>query len=155
MKWQASSLLVSAFVLVACDQPPSYYGTEEEWRRDSATVDSLSRLVNTDSLFLAYRQSLTDTNYQAAHQQIKCLRSRLLLQHGTYPSGLAIDRMMDTLWRGVDPQIIADHDARVPAALFVGIDSARCGTPSAMWKHWKSLPPIVERVDPSQPRPER
>lgn len=55
--------------LQACEEAaPAYPATLGEWRVDSAFVDSLSRLVPTDSLHHAMRAVLPAEDLEAAHQ---------------------------------------------------------------------------------------
>jgi hypothetical protein len=107
--------------IVACKARPSrvevdtqwtrdsatYAATLNKWLRDSAVIDSLSRLVNTDSLYRLYRRMLVPTTDSGAVlNAIACEGERLGVRHGSLPSRDAIDRMLDTLWQGLDPKRI-------------------------------------------------
>lgn len=149
LRTHLSPALVLAFVL-ACDEPqrpPSYPGTVAEWQRDSALVDSLSRLVRTDTLYHAYHASLDAKDLQAAHQQLTCMREELHLRHGLYPAQLAIERMEDTVWTRADLSRVRAHNARLPAAMVLSLNEA-CGFPDSLWAASDSLPPAVRLVDP-------
>jgi len=139
--------LICGLAITGCGEEPPYYdGTVAEWQRDSAMVDSLSRLVPTDSLYAAWRAVLVAQDLQAAHQRIACNATELRLRYGTHPAALAIERMEDTLWRGVDPELIRAHDARVPKAMELSVDEA-CGFPGHLWLQ-NSMPEAANRVDP-------
>lgn len=146
-RWRLYLVLISAAATVNCHEaPPLYYGTVAEWQRDSAFVDSLSHRVPTDSLYTAWHAALVAEDLQAAHQRITCIHVELGLRHGTYPTELAIERMNDTLWKGVDPELIRAHNARAPAAMDLSVDEA-CGFPSHLWLR-DSVPEVANQVDP-------
>ena len=73
-----------------------------KWLADSAVRDSLSYLVNTDSLYRLYRRMLVGDPHEMLQPQA-CERFRLAWRHGAIPVDLAVARMLDTLWRGADP----------------------------------------------------
>jgi hypothetical protein len=72
-----------------------------KWLVDSAVRDSLSHLVDTDSLFRLYRGMLVGDPHDMLQPQA-CERFRLAWRHGAIPVDLAVARMLDTVWRGVD-----------------------------------------------------
>lgn len=142
-------MITLAASLSACsnDAPP-YFGTLEEWQRDSAIVDSISRGVQTDSLYHAYRAALSASDLQQAHQKIVCFELELRRRHGNYPALLAIDRMKDTVWNGIDPSLVRAHDERAPAAMSMRGDSETCGWPESLKARNDRLPEAVGNVDP-------
>lgn len=71
----------------------------KKYLRDSTVLDSLTRLVRTDSLYKLYRLALepgrADAKLVAA---VWCEELRLTLIHGPVPEKRAVDRMLDTVY---------------------------------------------------------
>lgn len=96
-------LAICCHVSAACREPdPSdksrpeiraYLAQLEEWRRDSAVIDSLSRLVNTDSMLAIKRAVLKTGNEDPYAQAMACQIYRLSSQHGFRPAELALERL--------------------------------------------------------------
>jgi hypothetical protein len=120
---------------------------------DSTVVDSLTKLVRTDSLYKLYRLALepgkADVKLVAA---VWCEELRLTLIHGPVPEKRAVDRMLDTVYR--------DHGIRDAFRYFAAqapaegnFDEQACG----------KLPPrspievngTRTDVEPYRPRPPR
>lgn len=101
----------------------------EVWRRDSAVIDSLAGAVRTDSLFRLSRAMLAAASPGALYGELVCERWRLAWRHGSRPASLAIARMEDTVWRGVDESDVARLTARLERGATVALDRARCGEP--------------------------
>lgn len=72
----------------------------KEYLRDSTVLDSLTRLVRTDSLYRLYRQALepnkVDVKLVAA---IWCEEARLTIRYRPILSDRAINRLRDTVYR--------------------------------------------------------
>jgi hypothetical protein len=68
------------------------------WLRDSAVVDSVSRTINTDSMYRMYRRMLHDTNPAPIMQEIACEEWRLRRRYRVLPSMAAQRRMMDSVY---------------------------------------------------------
>lgn len=115
---------LACFTLAACSSPRS-----PTFARDSATVDSIARLVPTDSLFHLRRAMLTPKNFDVAAQAVECERLRLEYRYGIYPVSLAVRRMQDTLWKSFHPETVLAHMARWPEMASVIIDPRACGIP--------------------------
>ena len=78
------------------------YQTElARWRADSAVRDSVSRLVNTDSLYRLYRSMLSVKDPHSILQERACERLRLAYRFGVIPVDLAVARMEDTVGKGI------------------------------------------------------
>jgi len=78
----------------------AYSAKLKMYLRDSTVLDSLTRLVPTNSLFKLYRQAAgqhkVDVKLVA---EIWCEELRLTTQHGIIPSDRAINRLRDTVYR--------------------------------------------------------
>ena len=85
----------------------AYEASLAQWRRDSVIRDSISHLVNTDSLYQLHRQMLVVKDPHELLQEQACEHYRLVHRYGVLPVDLAMARMEDTVWRG-----ISDGDAR-------------------------------------------
>ena len=72
-----------------------------KWRADSTVRDSVSRLVNTDSLYALYRSMVLAKDPHAVAQERSCARYRLVHRFGVIPVDLAVSRMEDTVWQGI------------------------------------------------------
>ena len=77
-----------------------YAAKLKKYLRDSTVLDSLTKLVPTDSLYALYRLALepgkADVKLVAA---VWCEELRLSLVHGTIPQKRATRRMLDTVYR--------------------------------------------------------
>ncbi len=150
-RWQrcVGALLFVLVLVAGCGgDVPLYHGTLAEWQRDSAVVDSLARLVPTDPLYHAYHGALTASDLNAAHQLIACFHVGLASRHGSYPASIATQRMRDTLWKGVAPSLIAEHDARVPAAMDLAMDGEECADAESVLGPVRKYDPVADAVDP-------
>lgn len=142
-------------IVSACKaQAPTYEGTLADWQRDSATVDSLARLVPTNPLYHAYRKSLSSSDLQAAHQLIACFQFGLISRYGSFATSVAIERMKDTVWKGIEPGLIADHDARIPQMMDLAMDGEECAEADSVLGPIRGYDPIADRVHPYR-RPRR
>ena len=71
-----------------------------DWLRDSTVLDSMSRLVPTDTLYRLYRRALEPSGVpRELVQRVWCEELRLTLQYGMIPSERAVDRLLDTVYR--------------------------------------------------------
>lgn len=107
-------VLLAAVFGAGCDEmrtPPS--PELAKWLRDSAVVDSLSRFVNTDSLYHTYHRLLTSEDARVVLPAAACQRWRLRKRHGFGPATMAIERMFDTLWTPADSQLLDESFARL------------------------------------------
>lgn len=68
-------------------------------QRANFVVDSLSQLVNTDSLFRLRRAMLTSIDTAGLFNAMLCESYALQWQHGGIPADRAIKRMQDTVWQ--------------------------------------------------------
>ena len=69
-----------------------YRAAVANWKRDSAVVDSLAKLVNIDSLVNLTRHVIRARTFNPYAQAIACQFFRLSWRHGSRPSLLAIGR---------------------------------------------------------------
>lgn len=99
------------------------------WLRDSIVLDSMTRLVNTDSLYRLYRRALEPGGVNnALMTAVACEQVRLKIGFGSVPAGRAIEVLQDTMYldRGI-------HDgggyfvAHAPAEGTIELSPARCG----------------------------
>jgi hypothetical protein len=111
----------------------SAYATNlKKYLRDSSVIDSLSRLVRTDSLRALYRVALLPAGAsEKLVEQVWCEQGRLTLMHGYAPAQVAINRLLDTVYldRGIRGRDAAFgyFAARAPSS--GGYDSRACGKP--------------------------
>src|SRR3954464_354859 len=63
------------------------------WMRDSALMDSISRTINTDSLYRLFHAALRPQPMVPIVRAITCERNRLGARHGSIPARAAISRM--------------------------------------------------------------
>jgi len=71
-----------------------------EWQRDSAVLDSMTRLVRTDSLFQLYRRATEPSGVTlAVFQEAWCEELQLSKRYGVVPARRAAQRMRDTVYR--------------------------------------------------------
>lgn len=97
------------------------------YERDSSTLDSLTRLVHTDSLYRLYRAALEPNKASVELvQRVSCEELHLSIRYGVVPAERAMKRMRDTVYRD---QGIAGDGFRYFASLvpdFGQIDSQKC-----------------------------
>ena len=109
--------------------PDSVYQQQlADWLRDSVVIDSMARLVRTDSLYRLYRRALDPSGATIELvQQVWCEELRLSLKYGTIPSDEAIDRLLDTVYqdRGISNGF-EYFAARAPSHGVV--ESSACGS---------------------------
>jgi hypothetical protein len=111
-----------------------------KWQRDSAVLDSLTRLVRTDSLYALYRAALGPARASPKLiEAIACEWVRLSRLYGQIPSRRAEMRVLDTVYsdRGIRGSKNADRffSGLAPDTAF-STDSQSCG----------KLPPLFPRV---------
>ncbi len=80
----------------------NYVRDSIKWVHDSVVVDSISRTVNTDSLYQLNRAQLRAEDPIPLQRAIGCEMSRLYWVYGSNAAGDAYHRMLDTLYRPVD-----------------------------------------------------
>lgn len=82
------------------DQRPeirAYLAKLEEWRRDSAVIDSLARLIDIDSALALRRAVLLAGTEMPYRQAIVCEFDRRAFQHGLRPAEFANKRLDSAL----------------------------------------------------------
>jgi hypothetical protein len=99
------------------------------WLRDSSLIDSLSRQVNTDSLYALGRAMLTAEDPHSLMQAIVCEHFRLAWLHGIRPAELALKRMSDTLYGYADGQTLRRLAAVKGHPTMLAADEKVCGIP--------------------------
>jgi hypothetical protein len=107
----------------------AYASRLARWLRDSVVLDSVTRLVNTDSLFRLYRRALEPGQVTVALvQEVSCEEERLAIGHESIPAQRAIQAVRDTVYR--------DHGirdgfryfaSRAPAEGVIEGGRGRCG----------------------------
>jgi hypothetical protein len=83
------------------------------WSRDSTVIDSISRSINTDSLYHLNRTALHATETVPILREINCETKRLSHHYGQTASWAAIQRMQDTLWHPSEKDDVARMNGRV------------------------------------------
>jgi hypothetical protein len=72
------------------------------WLRDSIVLDSVTQVVNTDTLYQLYRQALERKGVTLALMSaVACEELRLAVRYGSVPSNRAINRLLDTVYRDI------------------------------------------------------
>jgi len=127
---------VMAIFAVACHVPMGTRTTSDTTRlrefreyaaRDSVVIDSLARLVNTDSLYRLNRRLLdTTVTIKPLVQEILCERRRIVRANGFRPAEIALRRLMDTVWTR-DERKRVRIDERMPSAGFIEVSERMCG----------------------------
>jgi hypothetical protein len=97
------------------------------WLRDSAVVDSVSRTVDTDSLYRLYRRLLTDPNPAPLVQEIACEEWRLRRRYKPLPFEAAERRMLDTVWLPHETDAVRQVNARLSGIDEPTADRWTCG----------------------------
>ena len=77
----------------------AYVRDSTKWVRDSVVRDSISRTINTDSLYHLYHRMLLAKDPATLMGLVNCEDGRLSWKYGAEPAELATRRMQDTLWR--------------------------------------------------------
>ena len=80
----------------------AYQVALQEWLRDSAVLDSMTRQANTDNLYQLYRQALSPQGVTLGLMSaVACEELRLGIRYGAVPSDRAINAMLDTVYRDI------------------------------------------------------
>jgi hypothetical protein len=79
-----------------------YIQDSAKWVRDSIVIDSISRAINTDSLYHLERAQLRAENPVPFQRAIDCEMARLSWGHGANATHDAFQRMVDTLFQPSD-----------------------------------------------------
>lgn len=103
-----------------------------KWVHDSVVVDSISRRVNTDSLYHLIRGQLHADNPVPMQRAIDCEMARLSWVHGANATADAFDRMRDTLFRPSDKADKKRVDIRLSGMSVdemgaLGVGQRQCG----------------------------
>jgi hypothetical protein len=111
--------------------PESVRIAQEEavWKQDSVVLDSLSRTVNTDSLFRVGRAMLISRDPARLMNAAACERYRLAWRHGARPAQLAIWRMEDTLYAADEADAVEQMRERLDRGFGVELGRKSCGDP--------------------------
>jgi hypothetical protein len=80
----------------------TYFAQLQRWQRDSIVLDSVTREVNTATLYALYRRALArDGVTLRLLTDIGCEELRVGMQSGAVPSERAIKAMLDTVYRDI------------------------------------------------------
>jgi hypothetical protein len=99
------------------------------WQQDSVVLDSLSRNVNTDSLYRVGRAMLVSRDPGRLMNASACERYRLAWRHGARPAQLAIWRMEDTLYSTTESAAVDAMRERLERGFGVELGRKACGDP--------------------------
>lgn len=109
--------------------PDSAYNARlASWLRDSIVLDSMTRLVNTDSLYKLYRRALDPPGVTLALMtDVSCEEVRLKIGFGSVPARRAIQAVHDTMYRdrGIRDGM-GYFVAHAPSEGTIELGSARC-----------------------------
>ena len=102
------------------------------WARAPIVIDSISRTINTDSLYRLYRTFIAAENPVPVWGAILCETVRLSRTYGSLPAHAAEDRMLDTTFHPADKvsRERAEHRLRIMTpeeALSVTMGARTCG----------------------------
>jgi len=123
-----------------------------EQRRRIAAFDSVVRSIKTDSSYRLWHSMLSAPDIRKAQLAMMCEDARLTDVYGK-AAVVALDRMLDTLWKRDDSKLVEQMDRRlVGASPRMGRDTCgpRTGSPAPAWlRHWfvpalPELPPAPE-----------
>jgi len=131
----------------------SYDKAVAKWLRDSAVIDSISRAIDTDSLYGLYRQMLDAPDAAVAAQAVACEEWRLARLYQPLPATAAVRRMRDTVWRAGDSSALRLLTQRLPELGHVQVGHWSCGYPGEV-----RTPPEVDGAsltNASRPNPPR
>lgn len=84
-----------------------------KWVRDSLVRDSISRTVNTDSMFHDYHRMLDASDPIAILSRIECEPRELAWRYGAIPGLDAVHRMHDTVFKHDDAEKVKRMWAKV------------------------------------------
>lgn len=118
------------------------------WERADFVLDSLSRLVNTDSLYRLRRAILLPADTSTLLREMHCEVVRLRWRYGSAPAARAVKRMEDTLWRGASIFDSARVDAYPRPPVDIAAGSCNRGEKAPREVHGVSL-----GYDPIRPVP--
>ena len=111
-----------------------YIQDSTKWARDSIVRDSISRSINTDSLYRLYHRMLAASEPVSIMFLVRCEEGRLPWRYGVEPATAAMTRMNDTLWRS-DEREAANRmwdkirDMSVGEMAGQGVNNVKCGWP--------------------------
>jgi hypothetical protein len=124
-----------------------------QWSRDSAQYvvdsiryahdhrvrDSISRTINTDSLYKLNRARLVAANPVPLEGERECEEARLSARFGAIPAEMAITRMEDTLWKRGEEAAVRKmedrlHNMTVEEMGSIGVSQRKCGKITPMLK---------------------
>jgi len=105
----------------------SYQVALKQFLRDSTVIDSLSRLVPTDSLYHLYRAVLVASDPTIVMQQIKCEEFSLRWHYGSLPARDAIARMRDSVYKRNEQELVKRVEERFPEAGMFIVSPKDCG----------------------------
>ena len=84
-----------------------------EWARGPIVRDSISRTINTDSLYHLYHVLLHSANPIPIIQLLHCEEFRLVWRYGAMPTIAAKRRMADTLFTPAERKLADERDAKL------------------------------------------
>jgi hypothetical protein len=105
----------------------AYEGALAMWLRDSAVVDSVSRTINTDSLYRLYRLMLHHPNPGAVMPEIACEGWRIRRRYRALPAIEAERRMKDTVWLPDEADAVRQMNERLAGVGEVTTGPWACG----------------------------
>jgi hypothetical protein len=113
-----------------------------KWVRDAVVIDSISRTINTDSMYRLIRAQLRADNPVPLQGAIDCEMGRLNWVYGTNATSDAFQRMVDTVFRPSDAADKKRVDTRLSGMSVaemgsLGIGQRQCGK----FSRWGPLHP--------------
>jgi hypothetical protein len=134
--WAPRAAMAFVVLVAGCrtsspSRPPdsTHAALLRQYLRDSSVIDSLSRLVKTDSLRALYRLALQPARAGDLVELAWCEQLRLTVRHGIVPARKAIDRLLDTVYedRGIRGRDDAFGYFASRATNSGAVDSRACG----------------------------
>lgn len=117
-----------------------------KWVRDAVVRDSISRSVNTDSLYHLYHQMLVAPDPVPIMLLVNCESGRVTWLYGT-PGITAMQRMDDTVWRPNERAAanrMWDKIRNMSVAQMgtQGVSPSKCG-----WRKYPKMPEVYNGTD--------
>lgn len=92
------------------------------WLRDSAVIDSIARLVPTDTFVMLYTGMVSAKRPHLVWRELACYEDRVTRRYGGGARAAVSERIRDSVWSAAGRGAVREMERRIPSGIYIGTE---------------------------------